>query len=76
MVLCRFLLGVALLSSCCFGHQASSAELPRLLTERAIRDFDAMLDARVIRALVVRSKTGYFFDAPKLGMMDHPILEN
>ena len=50
------------LASCCFTQQATAIEEASLLTERATRSYDDMLDARIIRALVVRNKTGYFLD--------------
>ena len=51
-----------LLAGCCFTPLAAAAEEVSLIVERDTRSYDDMLDARAIRALVVRSKTGYSFD--------------
>jgi membrane-bound lytic murein transglycosylase MltF len=41
---------------------AAATEEASLLSERALRSYDDMVDVRLIRALVVRNKTNYFFD--------------
>jgi hypothetical protein len=58
----RFVIAIALLTGSLFSHQSAGIEELSLLTERATRSYNDMLDVRLIRALVVRSKTGYFFD--------------
>ena len=58
----RFVIAIALLTGSLFSHQSAGIEEFSMLTERATRSYNDMLDVRLIRALVVRSKTGYFFD--------------
>jgi hypothetical protein len=54
--------GVVLLTCGLFAQQSSAADEITLLTDRATQNYDEMLKSRVIRALVVRKKTGYFRD--------------
>jgi membrane-bound lytic murein transglycosylase MltF len=52
-----------LLLACSLPTTASeSTDEFSMLAERATRSYQDMLDVRLIRALVVRNKTGYFFD--------------
>jgi membrane-bound lytic murein transglycosylase MltF len=46
-----------------------------LLAERATRSYNDMLDVRLIRALVVRSKTGYFFDGAQQRGVTYDLLK-
>lgn len=58
----RLIFATILLTGTCFSQHSLAIEEASLLVERANRSYDDMLDVRVIRALVVRNKTGYFFD--------------
>jgi len=58
----RFVIAITLLAGSILSQQSAGTEEFSLLAERATRSYQDMLDVRLIRALVVRSKTGYFFD--------------
>ncbi len=59
----------------CFALPATAIEKPSLLTERATRNYNEMLEVRLIRALVVRNKTGYFFDGARQRGITYDMLQ-
>ena len=57
-----FRLAIALLVGSFFSQQSAATDELVAITERATRNYAEMQESRIIRALVVRNKTGYFFD--------------
>lgn len=58
----RYVVPIVLLACSMLLHASEGTEEFSLLAERATRSYQDMLDVRLIRVLVVRNKTGYFFD--------------
>jgi membrane-bound lytic murein transglycosylase MltF len=71
----RFVIAIALLAGSLISHQSAGTEEFSMLTERATRSYNDMLDVRLIRALVVRSKTGYFFDGAEQRGVTYDLLK-
>lgn len=71
----RLVITAMLLAGCLLPHGSFAAEEPTLLNERGLRSYDDMLNARLIRALVVRNKTGYFFDGAQQRGVHYDLLK-
>jgi membrane-bound lytic murein transglycosylase MltF len=58
----RLVVLIVLLVCSPLSHPSAATEEFSMVSERATRNYQEMLDVRLIRVLVVRSKTFYFFD--------------
>jgi membrane-bound lytic murein transglycosylase MltF len=71
----RYVVLIVLLACSALLHASEGTEEFSLLAERATRSYQDMLDVRAIRALVVRSKTGYFFDGAQQRGVTYDLLK-
>jgi ABC-type amino acid transport substrate-binding protein len=71
----RYVVLIVLLACSVLLHASEGTEEFSLLAERATRSYQDMLDVRAIRALVVRSKTGYFFDGAQQRGVTYDLLK-
>ncbi len=71
----NLVIAATLLACSMISHPLAGTEDFSLLSERATRSYQDMLDVRLIRALVVRSKTFYFFDGAQQRGMTHDLLK-
>jgi membrane-bound lytic murein transglycosylase MltF len=74
-VIRNLVIAATLLACSMISQQSAGAEDFSLLSERATRSYQDMLDVRLIRALVVRSKTFYFFDGAQQRGITYDLLK-
>jgi membrane-bound lytic murein transglycosylase MltF len=74
-VIKNLVIAATLLACSMISQQSAGTEDFSLLSERATRSYQDMLDVRLIRALVVRSKTGYFFDGAQQRGITYDLLK-
>jgi membrane-bound lytic murein transglycosylase MltF len=58
----NYVLALILISGNLLTFDSTATEAFSMVAERATRSYQDMLDVRLIRVLVVRNKTNYFFD--------------
>jgi membrane-bound lytic murein transglycosylase MltF len=74
-VIRNLVIAATLLVCSMIPHQLAATEDFSLLSERATRTYQDMLDVRLIRALVVRSKTFYFLDGAQQRGITYDLLK-
>lgn len=72
----RYVIAITLLIGSLLTQQSVVAEEFSMVSERATRSYQDMLDVRLIRALVVQSKTFYFFDGAQQRGIAYDLLRN
>ena len=75
MMIKRLFILTLLLTFSLPSHASESTDEFSMLEERATRSYQDMLDVRLIRALVVRNKTGYFFDGAQQRGITYDLLK-
>jgi len=69
-------LAFTLLTTSLLASQSLTTEEFSMVSERATRSYHDMLDVRLIRALVVRNKTNYFFDGAQQRGITYDFVKN
>ncbi len=71
----RYLVTIVLLACSVLLNASESTDEFSMLAERESRNYQDMLEVRLIRALVVRNKTGYFFDGAQQRGITYDLLK-